>query len=56
MNAQGVQHLTCVRGIWSDHPAATRQLKQGSLVILYEGLTSGREQMKTVTEAESKLK
>lgn len=28
MDAQGVQHLTCVRGIPSDHSAATRQPKQ----------------------------
>lgn len=35
MDAQGVQHLTCVRGVPGDHPAATRQPKQSTPVILY---------------------
>lgn len=43
MDAQGVQHLTCVRGVPSNHPAATRQPKQSTSVLLYEGSTSGGE-------------
>lgn len=43
-NAQGVQHLTCVRSIPSDHSAAKRQPKQSNLVICDGRLASGGEQ------------
>jgi hypothetical protein len=43
LRAQGVQHLTCVRSISSDHSAATRHLKQSSLVIWDDRLASSSE-------------